>query len=74
VAIATILQTVSVQGSATNIGFIGGDGYTATVKLTDLAADPNAIIAIDTNGAFRNIVPTLAPKVWVKGLIKMELK
>ena len=74
VAITTLLQTVSVQASATNIIFTGGDGYTATVKLTDVAADPNAIIAIDANGAFRNIIPTMAPKVWVKGLIKMELQ
>jgi len=54
--------------------FTGGDGYTAEVTLADLQADKNAIITADQNGAFRNIIPTQMPKVWVKGLVKLDVQ
>jgi molybdate transport system substrate-binding protein len=31
-------------------------------------------ITADANGAFRNIIPSQMPKVWVKGLIKMDVQ
>ena len=47
---------------------------TAEVTLADLQADASAIIIADANGAFRNIIPTQPPKVWVKGLIKLDIQ
>jgi molybdate transport system substrate-binding protein len=74
VPIAALLKQVGVKSGATKLVFTGGDGYTAEVTLADLQADKNAIITADANGAFRNILPTLMPKFWVKGLIKLDIQ
>ena len=62
------------QASAKTIVFIGGDAYTVEIPLADIQKDPQAIIAIDDNGALRNIVPTGKPGQWVKGLVKMDVR
>jgi len=65
---------VGVQAAAQSVVFTGGDGYTAEVTLAELNADPNAILVIVEGGALRNIIPTLRPGTWVKGLVKIEVK
>jgi hypothetical protein len=74
VSIAALLEQAGVQSGATKVVFTGGDSYTAEVTLADLQADKNAIITADANGAFRNIIPTQMPKVWVKGLVKLDVQ
>jgi hypothetical protein len=74
VPIAALLKTAGVKAGATKLVFTGGDGYTAEVALSAIQADPNAIITADENGAFRNIIPTQQPRVWVKGLIKLDVQ
>ena len=64
----------ALQEAGIEIVFTGGDGYAQTLSLTDLQADTNAIINVDANGALRNIIPTQMPKVWVKGLVKIDLQ
>ena len=73
VPIAALLEQAGVKSGATKIIFTGGDGYTAEITLADLQADKDAIITADENGAFRNVIPSQMPKVWVKGLIKMDV-
>ncbi len=73
VPLAALLEQVGVQSGATKVVFTGGDGCTAELTLADLEADTGAIVTADANGAFRNIVPSQMPKVWVKGLVKIEL-
>lgn len=74
VPIATLLERAGVKSGATKLIFTGGDGYTAEVTLADLKGDADAIIAADANGAFRDIVPSQMPKVWVKGLTKIDVQ
>ena len=74
VPIATLLAQAGVKPGATKLVFTGGDGYTAEVALTDVQADQQAIIIADANGAFRNIIPSQKPRVWVKGLIRIDLQ
>ncbi|HEY1011176.1 MAG TPA: molybdate ABC transporter substrate-binding protein, partial [Herpetosiphonaceae bacterium] len=74
ISVAALLAQVGAAPDATAVVFTGGDGYAAEVTLAKLAADPDAIIAIDENGAFRNIIPTLKPGTWVKGLAKLTVK
>lgn len=74
VLLSTLLTTVGIQAEATTLVFTGGDGYTQEVTLADLNADPDAIIVIDEGGALRNIIPTMMPKYWVKGLVSIEAK
>lgn len=54
--------------------FTGGDAYSAEVTIEELNADPDAILVVDENGALRNIIPTLHPRTWVKGLVSIEVK
>jgi hypothetical protein len=63
-----------VKSGAAKLIFTGGDSYTSQVALADLAADKDAIIAADANGAFRNSIPTQMPKIWVKGLVKLDVE
>lgn len=74
VLISTLLTPVGIQAEATTLVFTGGDGYTQEVALADLNADPDAIIVVDEGGALRNVIPTMMPKYWVKGLVSIEAK
>lgn len=74
VLLSTLWTKVGVQATAQSVVFTGGDGYTAEVTLTELNADPDALIVIDEGDALRNIIPTLRPRTWVKGLVKIEIK
>jgi molybdate transport system substrate-binding protein len=73
VPISALLEQAGVKSGATKLIFTGGDGYTAELTLADLQADKDAIVTADANGAFRNIIPSQMPKVWVKGLIKIDV-
>ncbi|MBC8163993.1 MAG: molybdate ABC transporter substrate-binding protein [Roseiflexaceae bacterium] len=74
VLLNAILDAVGVQNSATTVVFTGGDGYTAELPLADLQADADAILAVDDNGAIRNVLPSQRPRFWVKGLVTIEIK
>lgn len=67
-----VLKLAGVKPSAKTVTFTGGDGYSQDVPLADLAGGA-AVIVIDENGAFRNIIPASAPRTWVKGLIKLDV-
>ncbi|MCL4861949.1 MAG: molybdate ABC transporter substrate-binding protein [Caldilineaceae bacterium] len=72
--LSTLWETVGVQAEATSVVFTNGDGYSQEVTLEELNADPNAIIVTDDGGALRNIIPTMMPRYWVKGLVSIEVK
>lgn len=74
VLLSTLWAEVGVQPAATAVVFTGGDGYTKEVTLEALNADPDAILVVDVGGALRNVIPTLPPGNWVKGLVKIEVK
>lgn len=74
VPMAALIEQAGANSDATKIVFTGGDGYTAELTLADLQADKNAIITVDENGAFRNIIPSQKPGLWVKGLIKIDVQ
>lgn len=69
-----ITAQVGLQPEAQRVAFTGGDGYSQEVTLAEINADPNAMIVIDEGDALRNIIPTLMPRYWVKGLISIEVK
>jgi DMSO/TMAO reductase YedYZ molybdopterin-dependent catalytic subunit len=72
--VAALLKQAGAKSGATKMVFTGWDGYTAELTLADLQADKDAIITADANGAFCNIIPTQMPKVWVKGLVKIDVQ
>jgi molybdate transport system substrate-binding protein len=74
IALATLLEKVGISPDAKTLTFVGGDGYSVDVPLSDAMADKDAMIAVDENGAARSIFPTMPPKNWVKGLVEIQVK
>ncbi|MEO7913001.1 MAG: substrate-binding domain-containing protein, partial [Roseiflexaceae bacterium] len=74
VPIAALLKQAGLKSGATKLVFAVGEGYVSEVTLAKLEADKDAIISADANGAFRNIIPTMMPKFWVKGLVKLDVQ
>jgi len=74
VLLSTLLAATRVQAEAKSVVFTGGDGYSQEVTLEELNADPDAIIVIDVGDALCNIIPTMMPRYWVKGLVMIEVK
>ncbi|MBX3013766.1 MAG: molybdate ABC transporter substrate-binding protein [Caldilineaceae bacterium] len=74
VLLSTLLSEVGVQATAQSVTFIGGDGYSQDVSLAELTADPDAILVIEEGDALRNVIPTMVPRYWVKGLVTIEVK
>lgn len=74
VPITAVLEAAGITDAATQVVFTGGDGYSQTVSLEDLRADGLAIIAFMDDGSLRNIIPSLQPRYWVKGLVKLDVE
>ena len=45
-----------------------------TQAARDVLAGTDVPLTADANGAFRNILPMLMPKFWVKGLVKLDIQ
>jgi len=74
ILISGLLEQVGVESNATEVVFTGGDGYSQSVPLADLQACADCIIGVTDDGGWRNILPAMAPKFWVKGLTTLEIK
>jgi molybdate transport system substrate-binding protein len=74
VSIAKLLEDAGISADAKAVDFVGADGYVATVPITDVQADKDAIIAILDEGSLRNILPAQMPRAWVRGLTTLEVK
>lgn len=74
VALASLLSQAGVKSSATQIVFTGSDGFAQTLALADVTKDANVVIIVSDDGTLRNIIPSQAPRTWVKQLVKIELK
>ncbi len=74
VALATLLVQAGVKASATQIVFTGSDGFAQTLALTDVTKDTNVVIIVSEDGTLRNIIPSQAPRTWVRQMVKIELK
>jgi molybdate transport system substrate-binding protein len=74
VALATLLVQAGVKASATQIVFTGSDGFAQTLALTDVTKDTNVVIIVSDDGTLRNIIPSQAPRTWVRQMVKIELK
>ncbi len=74
VLLSTLWAAVGVQPEASTVVFTGGDGYSQEVTIAELNADPDAILVTEEGGALRNVIPTMMPRYWVKGLVAIEVK
>lgn len=70
VSLNKLLDDSKVKSTATNVTLTASDGYNKTVKLSDIRASTDAIVAYD-NGTLRAIIPGQATGSWVSKLSKI---
>lgn len=74
VSLNKLLDEAGVKSDATGVMFVAADGFNRTVKLSDVRAAQDSIIAInDTSGTLRDIVPGQAFNTWVDKLVTIEI-
>ena len=73
IALNSLLDKVQPQSGASNISFIGSDGYVATISLANVTADQGSVIAFTSDEGLRDCIPTQAAKYWVQNLTAIEI-
>ncbi len=73
VLISDLLAAASVTDYAT-ISLIASDGFSADVTKEELVACANCIVAFDEDGTLRSVMPGLAGKQNVKGLVEISVQ
>jgi hypothetical protein len=73
VSLNALLDKAGPKGAV--VQFISGDanGFSKNVSLTDIYNSPDAIVAIDENGALRDIIPGQPSNTWVGNLTKIRI-
>lgn len=74
VKIATLVDRAGLKPEAKTIALVGGDKYTKELSIEDLRKDDKAIVAIESNGSLRSVVPSQGPGYGVKGLVQIDVK
>ena len=69
-----LLKNAGLKADAKSIVLMAGDGYTAEVSLADLQKCADCLVAIGSDGKLSAAMPGLASSLWVKDLIKIEVK
>ncbi len=73
VRFSVLFEKLGVQAGAVDMVAVASDGYTFTVKVTDIEAAPDALLAID-GGKLNLAIPGQSSKAWVKDVVSLEFK
>jgi len=65
VSLNKLLDDAKPKAGAVNVTFKAADGYSKTVKLSDIRASPNAIVSYENESALKNIIPNMTTNYWV---------
>jgi DMSO/TMAO reductase YedYZ molybdopterin-dependent catalytic subunit len=75
VSLNGLLDMAKVKPEAKKLVFTASDGYTAEVFLTEVRGSADSLIAFtDTPGKFMTVMPGLPGNVWIKNIVKIEVK
>jgi DMSO/TMAO reductase YedYZ molybdopterin-dependent catalytic subunit len=75
VRLNALLEMVKLKPEARKLVFTAADGYTAEVELAKLLACTDCLLAFtETPGKFKLVMPELESALWVKDIIKIEVK
>lgn len=75
VRLNTLLDVAQVQATATKLVLTAGDGYSSEIDLATVHGCADCMIAFtDTPGSFLAVMPGQPGNVWVKGVVKVEVK
>ena len=74
VQIWTLLSMASVKPDASMVVFIGGDGETAEIPLSEVQDCADCIFTFRKNGGFSVLVPGVSNKLLVKGVAEVQVE
>ena len=75
VRLNALLDQVGVQSDATKLVITANDGFTARVFLAEVRDCADCLVAFTEDpGTFRMVMPALPSNVWIKGVVKIEIK
>jgi hypothetical protein len=71
VRFSALFEKLGVEADAVDMVAVASDGYTVTIKVADIKAAPDALLAIE-DGMFNLAVPGASSKAWVKDVVSLE--
>ncbi|NLT36461.1 MAG: molybdopterin-dependent oxidoreductase [Gaiellales bacterium] len=74
VRFSDLATALKVQDAATTVTLGAADGFMAEVSMDELAASPDAMIAIGDDGKLNAVMPGMTGKAWVRDVISMDFK
>ena len=74
VRLNALLDLAELQADATTLSMIASDGYSSDVPLADVQACADCLVAFHSSGDLRMVMPGMSSDVWVKKMIKIEIK
>ncbi|MGA2266677.1 MAG: molybdopterin-dependent oxidoreductase [Phycisphaerae bacterium] len=75
VRLNTLLDVAQVQATATKLVLTAGDGYSSEIDLAAVHGCADCMIAFtDTPGSFLAVMPGQPGNVWIKEVVKVEVK
>jgi hypothetical protein len=73
VRFSTLFDKWGLQAGAVEMVAIASDGFESTIKVADIKAAPDAMVAVE--GSKLNLaIPGLSGKAWVKDVVSLEFK
>ncbi len=73
VLLKDVLQKAGIAGGAT-LTATADDGFSADIPYADVAACADCLVSIADDGALQLVMPGMASKSWVKGLVSLTVK
>jgi hypothetical protein len=73
VRFSKLFELLGVQSSAVSMNIVASDGYKWTIKVADIKAAADAMLAIGS-GKLNLVMPGMTGKNWVKDVVALEFK
>lgn len=74
VSLKALLELAKPKAEATTVVFVADDGFTAELPLADAMACEKCIVSFRDKGGFSTVMPDMANKLNVKGVIEIQVK
>lgn len=74
VRLSDLLALAGLKADAAYLLFTAADGFTAEIKLADVQACADCLVAFDDDGSLKLAMPGMDSEAWVKDLIRIEVK
>lgn len=74
VSLKALLELAKPKAEATTVVFVADDGFTAELPLADALACEKCIVSFRDKGGFSTVMPDMASKLNVKGVVEIQVK